>query len=141
MMGYASTSYYLLKNPEKLHIHNHKTKELYKGKKVVYAHRGGSIEHPENTLQAFKASAKLGAAIETDVRCTKDGTVLVCHDPNFKRLGGKDALIVDTPLAEVPKSYASKFMIEFGHHDYEVKKTDEARYCTLDELFATLPKT
>lgn len=61
-----------------------RTIELMKSEKMLlFAHRGGSIENPENTLQAFKSSNKLGAVIETDVRCTKDGVVLVAHDPNL----------------------------------------------------------
>ena len=37
-------------NPEVLHDRNPKTKELFKKEKIVFAHRGGSIENPENTL-------------------------------------------------------------------------------------------
>ena len=49
--AYAGTSYYLLHNPEILHMKNMKTQELMKNdKKLLFAHRGGSIENPENTL-------------------------------------------------------------------------------------------
>lgn len=45
------------------------------------------MEAPENTLEAFLHSHKLGAhIIETDVQITKDGTILVCHDHTFDRL-------------------------------------------------------
>ena len=49
-MAYACTSYYFLNNPEKLHVRNSKTKQLYKEDRLLFAHRGGSIEHPENTI-------------------------------------------------------------------------------------------
>ena len=34
--------------------------------------------------------------IETDVRITKDGVVIVCHDDNFHRLTGLDKIVKDT---------------------------------------------
>ena len=50
---YSATSYYFLKNPELLH--HRKTKlELpplpHNQAKYLIAHRGGSLENPENTL-------------------------------------------------------------------------------------------
>ena len=87
-------------------------------KKLLFAHRGGSIENPENTIQAFKASNELGAIIETDVRSTKDGVVLVCHDPNFMRLTGIDKDIAETNYEDIPKRYQKSLQIEFGHHRY-----------------------
>ena len=46
------------------------------------AHRGASMEYLENTLPAFRRALELGAdAIELDVRVTRDGVVVVHHDP------------------------------------------------------------
>ena len=57
LAAYAGTSYYFLKHPEKLHMRKTKTVELMSGNKMqLFAHRGGSIESPENTMQAFKMS-------------------------------------------------------------------------------------
>lgn len=45
-------------------------------------HRGAKREHPENTIAAFRTAFARGAdAIELDVHATKDGTVIVHHDP------------------------------------------------------------
>ena len=54
--GYAATSYYFLQHPEVLHFKkiNQITAQNSSPRKVIIAHRGGSIENPENTLQAFK---------------------------------------------------------------------------------------
>ncbi|WP_157019768.1 glycerophosphodiester phosphodiesterase [Mesorhizobium xinjiangense] len=49
----------------------------------------------ENTLPAFEAAAQRGYAIECDVRLTKDGVPVVFHDPDLKRLTGRDGLVRD----------------------------------------------
>jgi glycerophosphoryl diester phosphodiesterase len=47
----------------------------------VIAHRGASAAFPENTLEAFRAAAAMGAdAVELDVRRSADGVPLVHHD-------------------------------------------------------------
>lgn len=51
----------------------------------IIAHRGASIERPENTLAAFTHAADLGAgAVELDVHLTKDGHLVVHHDPGLR---------------------------------------------------------
>lgn len=59
----------------------------------VIAHRGGSLEAPENTLAAFRAARALGVDwIELDVRLSKDGVPVVIHDQTLGRTAGtKDA--------------------------------------------------
>ena len=48
----------------------------------VIAHRGASWEYPENTLPAFERAIELGADfVELDVHATRDGSLVVCHDP------------------------------------------------------------
>lgn len=45
-------------------------------------HRGANRELPENTLSAFRRAFERGAdAIELDVHATRDGVVIVHHDP------------------------------------------------------------
>lgn len=52
----------------------------------VYAHRGASIELPENTLAAFARAIELGAeGIELDTHVAKDGTAVVIHDDTLER--------------------------------------------------------
>ena len=44
---------------------------------LVFAHRGGGGLIPENTLEAFVYSAKMGVdVLELDVRSTADGTLV-----------------------------------------------------------------
>jgi glycerophosphoryl diester phosphodiesterase len=49
---------------------------------AICAHRGASRRHPENTLAAFTAAVEMGAdMIETDVRRTARGKLVLHHDP------------------------------------------------------------
>ena len=50
------------------------------------AHRGHSIEYPENTLEAYRKAIELGIEmIECDVNITRDGTLVMMHDPTLDR--------------------------------------------------------
>ena len=44
-------------------------------------------------------------------------------------------LVNESNLSDIPRRFIDKFMIEFGHHDYEVRKNDAAEICTLEEPF------
>ncbi|HVB82611.1 MAG TPA: glycerophosphodiester phosphodiesterase [Candidatus Binataceae bacterium] len=73
----------------------------------VIAHRGASGEYPENTLPAFRAAAQAGAPyFELDVHMTRDGVVVVSHDPELGRTCGLDAAIRDLTLAELKQADA-----------------------------------
>lgn len=50
----------------------------------VWAHRGASRAHPENTVAAFAAAVALGAdGVELDVRRLGDGSLAVHHDADL----------------------------------------------------------
>ena len=52
------------------------------------AHRGAKREFPENTLSSFHRAFELGAdAVELDVHSTRDGVVVVHHDPTLAEDG------------------------------------------------------
>ncbi len=68
---------------------------------TIYAHRGAPAELPENTMASFRRAMELGAdALELDVHCTRDGAVVVSHDPDAQRMGGVAARWCDLDLAE-----------------------------------------
>jgi glycerophosphoryl diester phosphodiesterase len=49
---------------------------------LVIAHRGASLELPENTLPAFERAIELGADyVEFDVHADRDASLVVTHDP------------------------------------------------------------
>ena len=56
-------------------------KLTHHGKMMVAAHRGDSDHFPENTMAAFHAALTAGVdMIETDVRMTCDGVLVLMHD-------------------------------------------------------------
>ena len=61
--------------------------------RIPIAHRGLHEGVPENSRAAFAKAIEEGYAIETDVRRTKDGTLVVVHDDNLKRLTGLEGKV------------------------------------------------
>ncbi|OJD34307.1 glycerophosphoryl diester phosphodiesterase [Diplodia corticola] len=60
------------------------------------AHRGYKAKFPENTMGAFVGAVEVGAhAIETDVHLTKDGVVVLNHDPSLERCFGVKEKVID----------------------------------------------
>ena len=51
---------------------------------LVHGHRGSRGTHPENTLPAFAEALRAGAdVLELDLAVTKDGALVVSHDPRI----------------------------------------------------------
>ena len=56
---------------------------------ILAAHRGDRKNCPENTMPAFESALHFGVdMIETDVRMTKDGALVLTHDLSLKRITG-----------------------------------------------------
>jgi glycerophosphoryl diester phosphodiesterase len=69
---------------------------------MVVAHRGASVEQPENTIAAFEAAIDAGAdAVEFDVRMTADGYPVVVHDPDVSRTTQGTGFVFEMTLEEV----------------------------------------
>ncbi|HEY0517865.1 MAG TPA: glycerophosphodiester phosphodiesterase [Ilumatobacteraceae bacterium] len=65
----------------------------------VLAHRGASKAERENTLEAFRAAGRMGSdAVELDVRRTRDGVLVVHHDPLIEN----GRAIVDLDFSALP---------------------------------------
>ncbi len=51
---------------------------------MIIAHRGARLDATENTLEAFRLARQQGAnVIETDIRLSADGYVVLHHDPDL----------------------------------------------------------
>ena len=70
----------------------------------VAAHRGFSEKYPENTMAAFRAALEFDVdQIETDVRVTADGELVLIHDETAERTTDGKGKICEMTLAEVKK--------------------------------------
>src|SRR5260221_8448451 len=69
---------------------------------AVAAHRGGALLWPENSLLAFRNAVSLGADyLEFDVHLSKDGEVVVIHDPTLDRTTTGVGPVRERTLAEL----------------------------------------
>ncbi|WP_431783932.1 glycerophosphodiester phosphodiesterase [Streptomyces chumphonensis] len=63
---------------------------------VAIAHRGASAYSPENTLAAVDAARDLGIIwVENDVQRTRDGELVVLHDPTLSRTTNVEEVFPD----------------------------------------------
>jgi glycerophosphoryl diester phosphodiesterase len=68
----------------------------------IYAHRGGMLNAPENTVAAFRAALSAGAsAVECDIRRTADGQFVAFHDADAARVCGRNWKIAETAWAHL----------------------------------------
>ena len=82
----------------------------------IVAHRAGAGFAPENTAAALEESIRDGTDwAEIDVQQTKDGTLIIMHDSNFKRTAGLDQNVWDTDYETVQSLDAgSSFSPQFS---------------------------
>ncbi|MBR7133787.1 MAG: hypothetical protein IKD04_09685 [Clostridia bacterium] len=72
------------------------------GNIFVAAHRGWRSAYPENTLAAFKAALEIGVdQLETDVRMTKDGVLVLIHDETVDRTTNGNGRVCDFTFEEL----------------------------------------
>lgn len=57
---------------------------------TLIAHRGESVDAPENTLPAYKMAVERGFGFECDIYLSTDKRVFSFHDGNLKRTTGLD---------------------------------------------------
>ena len=82
----------------------HKDTEKLKG--LLIAHRGlfnNNAGIPENSMMAFSLAVSKGYAIETDLRLTADGEVVIFHDNTLERMCGLKEQVDALTLAELKK--------------------------------------
>lgn len=80
-----------------------------RGKVLLGAHRGDRRNYPENTMSAMRAAVEMGCdAIETDVRMTKDGHLVLIHDRDVVRTTDGKGFVDEMTLEELRRLDAGK---------------------------------
>ena len=104
---------------------------------IPFAHRGGALRRPENTLLAFEYAADLGYRhIETDIHETSDGRFVLFHDPTLERTTNGGGNLADHTLAELKRLDAGHNFIEEGSYPF---RDADVRIPTLEEALELDP--
>jgi glycerophosphoryl diester phosphodiesterase len=75
-----------------------------RGRRRVFAHRGGAALAPENTLAAFEFGLRVGAdGLELDVHLSADGVPVVVHDPTLDRTTNAAGPVAARSAAELAR--------------------------------------
>lgn len=119
----------------------------------IQGHRGARGLAPENTLPAFATALSIGVStLEFDVNLTKDGHLLVGHDPvllpHLARLDGQwikppGPTIWQTPLADLQRYDVGRLdpSTRYGQTYPEQKAVDGTRMPLLEQVFALVAKS
>lgn len=79
---------------------------------VWISHRGYKASAVENTAEAFRAALKIGFQhLETDLRLSADGHIVLHHDPNLARLAG-----VWNAIRSMTRAQLERVELRGGHH-------------------------
>jgi glycerophosphoryl diester phosphodiesterase len=77
----------------------------------LIAHRGGVVDdakYAENSPASLIEAARRGYwMIEVDIRESKDGELIMQHDPDFKRFYDHPGLVAEMPLSDIRKLRAT----------------------------------
>lgn len=125
----------------------------------LIGHRGARGEAPENTLSGFRYLRQLGIkAVELDIQVSREGELVVIHDPFLERSTLSEGRVEDKTLEElaavdachkafpdwpdtegVPTLRAvMEVLRDFGHIQFEVKARSEAHSRLVAEKFPAL---
>lgn len=105
----------------------------------VAAHRGDWIYAPENSIPALEHAIFFGAdMIETDVRLTKDGKIIMMHDYSVDRTTDGKGTIADLTFEEIQKLHLRNNF--GGMTDLKVPTLEEYIQVAKDKILLYLDK-
>src|SRR5919107_1144475 len=106
---------------------------------VNLAHRGASGLAPENTLEAFRLAVQSGAGgLELDVHLTRDGHIVVIHDPTLDRTTNTSGAVAGMTLDELREADAGYNFSPDGGDTHPYRGL-ELRIPTLAEVLREFP--
>ncbi|AOE84698.1 glycerophosphodiester phosphodiesterase [Pseudomonas sp. TCU-HL1] len=113
---------------------------------LIYGHRGAKGECPENTLASFQQCLSHGVKrCELDLHLSRDGELMVIHDPSLKRTTGRRGKVAEHDAEElatydarlggpgwqkpcpIPRLATLFEQCDFDHWQLEVKSASRVR--------------
>ncbi|SDG84156.1 glycerophosphoryl diester phosphodiesterase [Pseudomonas flavescens] len=126
---------------------------------LIYGHRGAKGEAPENTLTSFQQCLEHGVRrCELDLHLSRDGELMVIHDPTLKRTTGQRGKVVEHDAADlvhydarrggpgwrypcpIPRLSELFEQCDFEHWQLEVKSASKVRAARTVEAIALLSR-
>ncbi|KAM9583362.1 lysophospholipase D GDPD3 [Trichechus inunguis] len=134
LSGYALLSILFLRRPRLLH-----TPWVPAFCPRLGAHRGGSGERLENTMEAMENAMALRAdLLELDCQLTRDGVVVVSHDENLLRQSGLNRDVGSLDFKDLPL-YKEELEVYFSPSHFA--HGSDRRMVRLEDLFQRFPRT
>lgn len=108
------------------------------GAPMFVAHRGGSLLAPENTMEAFRSAVEDWGVdmLETDAHLTRDGEVVLIHDPTVDRTCDGTGAVRDMSLEQVQRLNAGYHFRDLeGRHAFRGGGVRVPRFAEVLEAF------
>jgi len=114
-------------------------KNFFNSEPLVFAHRGASVEYPENTLPSFKKAVDLGVdVIETDVHFIKDNGFVIVHDAVLDRVSNGSGNVLNYSMDELKQFDAGYYFTDDNGKTYPYRGKG-ITFLSLDELLEEFP--
>ncbi len=112
----------------------------FAGAPLLIAHRGGAALAPENTLVAFRNAVENWDAdlIETDVRLTADGRVVIMHDPTVDRTTDGSGAVAEMTWRQL-RDFDAAYHYRDANGEHSLRGTG-VRIPLFAELLEALPQ-
>jgi len=107
---------------------------------LAFAHRGGSLLWPENTMVAFRGAVEMGYRyLETDLHATRDGALVLIHDDTLERTTNGSGLVWEHTLAQLQRFDAAHHFSPDGGRTHPYRGQG-ATVPTLEEVVDAFPE-
>jgi glycerophosphoryl diester phosphodiesterase len=114
-------------------------KQFFNPEPSIIAHRGLSIQYPENTLLSFSKAIELGVdVIETDIHLTKDNRFVIIHDDVIDRVSNGKGFVLNHTLEELKQFDAGYWFSPDENKSFPYRGTG-LKFFSLEEMLEYFP--